>query len=248
MSTEPFLPTDGVHIRQLDKIYQTETQDFIALKAVNLDIPPGEFSCVVGRSGSGKSTLMNMITGIDKPTSGDVWVGGKCLNELPENEMARWRGTNLGIVFQFYQLLPMLTLIENILLPMEIAGKYPPELRIARAMELLARVDLKGEAHKRPGEVSGGQQQCAAVARALANDPPMIIADEPTGNLDTVAAERIFRLFTGLAEEKKTIVMVTHDEELAARGDRRLRLVDGELIVDEHFGAQGATLSGGRDA
>ncbi|MBN2555239.1 MAG: ABC transporter ATP-binding protein [Anaerolineales bacterium] len=248
MSTEAFLPTDGVHIRQLDKIYQTDMQDFIALKAVNLDISPGEFTCVVGRSGSGKSTLMNMITGIDKPTAGDVWVGGKCLNMLPENEMARWRGTNLGIVFQFYQLLPMLTLIENVILPMEIAGKYSPELRRARAMELLARVDLKEEAHKRPGEVSGGQQQSAAVARALANDPPMIIADEPTGNLDTGAAERIFHLFTDLAKEKKTIVMVTHDEELAARGDRRLRLVDGELSVDVRFHAQGAALPGGRDA
>jgi len=225
----------GVHLLQVSKIYETAAQDFIALDEINLDIHIGEFTCVVGRSGSGKSTLMNMITGIDTPTRGEIWVGGICLNQQHENDMAQWRGRHLGIVFQFYQLLPMLTLIENILLPMEIAGMYAPEERFDRSMVLLQEVGLEAEAAKRPGEVSGGQQQSAAVARALANDPPMLIADEPTGNLDSDASERIFQLFNSLTGREKTIIVVTHDEELAARGDRRLRLSDGRIVGDERL-------------
>ena len=223
----------AIRIADLSKIYHTASQDYVALKDVSLEIHPGEFVCVVGRSGSGKSTLINMMTGIDSPSCGDIWVDDVHLGAMSENDLAIWRGEHVGIVFQFYQLLPMLSLLENVLLPMEVAGRYDQALRKERAMNLLARVDLSQEAHKRPGEVSGGQQQSAAIARALANDPPILIADEPTGNLDTLAAERIFILFDELAHAHKTVVMVTHDEEIAAKGDRVLRLSDGRLIGED---------------
>jgi putative ABC transport system ATP-binding protein len=191
---------------------------------------PGEFVSVVGKSGSGKSTLVNMITGIDHPTSGRVRVGDTYVHALSESDMSLWRGKNLGIVFQFFQLLPTLTLLENVMLPMYLGGGSTPGQREGRAMSLLKSVGLEGLEDKLPAAVSGGQQQCAAIARALANDPPILIADEPTGNLDSRTADEVFDLFAGLIDRGKTILMVTHDIGLAQRTTRTLLLSDGELI------------------
>jgi len=220
-----------IRMREVSKIYHTAGQSFVALDRVDLDIYPGEFVSVVGRSGSGKSTLVNMLTGIDRPTSGRVWVMGTEIHKLDESEMSRWRGHNLGIVFQFYQLLPMLSLLENVLLPMDFCGCFPPEEREARAHQLLSLVGVSHLAHKLPAEVAGGQQQAAAIARALANDPPVLVADEPTGNLDSVSAAAIFDLFVELAAQGKTIVMVTHDPELAQRTTRQVVLADGRIVA-----------------
>lgn len=221
-----------IQMRQIVKTFKTPAGDFTALKGIDADFYPGEFVSVVGKSGSGKSTLVNMITGIDRPTSGEVKIGDVFVHRLNESEMSRWRGRNLGIVFQFYQLLPMLSLLENVMLPMDISRLYTPAERERRALELLDRVGLAAVAHKMPAAVSGGQQQSAAIARALANDPPLIVADEPTGNLDSRAAAAIFELFEGLVAQGKTVIMVTHDPALAQRAGRILRLADGEIVQD----------------
>ncbi len=219
-----------IQMHDIVKIFRTPAGNFPALKGINVDFHAGEFVSVVGKSGSGKSTLINMLTGIDHPTSGSVVIDETAIHTLNESKMSRWRGRNLGIVFQFYQLLPTLTLLENVLLPMDIADVTPPGKREARAMELLEIVGLAEHAHKMPGAVSGGQQQSAAIARALANDPPIIAADEPTGNLDSRAAARIYDIFETLADQGKTIIMVTHDPTLAERTNRTLLLADGEVI------------------
>jgi putative ABC transport system ATP-binding protein len=221
-----------IQMRHIVKVFHTPAGEFPALRGVDINFHRGEFVSVVGKSGSGKSTLINMITGIDRPTSGEVRIGGVAIHDLNESEMSRWRGRHLGIVFQFYQLLPMLSLLENVMLPMDFTGSYDPTTREDRARELLAQVGLAELAHKMPAAVSGGQQQCAAVARALANDPPIIVADEPTGNLDSRAADVVFSLFDDLARRGKTIVMVTHDNALAERATRLVRIADG-LIVDD---------------
>ena len=231
--TSPGRP--GIPLIQLNrvcKVYHTPAGDFTALEDINLTFLQGEFVSVAGRSGSGKSTLMNMITGIDKPSSGEILVAGQPLHSMSENQMAGWRGRNLGIVFQFYQLIPVLSLLENVLLPMQIAGLFTPEERLVRANQLLERVGLAGQEHKKPHTVSGGQQQSAAIARALANDPPILIADEPTGNLGSAAAENVFHIFESLSQSGKTVIYVTHDNELAARARRSLRLSDGRLAHD----------------
>jgi putative ABC transport system ATP-binding protein len=219
-----------IQMRQIIKIFETPAGDFTALKRIDADFREGEFVSIVGKSGSGKSTLVNMVTGIDHPTSGEVKVGDSYVHKLSESEMARWRGRNLGIVFQFYQLLPMLSLVENVMLPMDFCDMYDAGERERRAIELLDMVGLADHAHKMPNAVSGGQQQSAAIARALANDPPIIIADEPTGNLDSRAAEMVFSVFEDLAGRGKTILMVTHDSGLARRASRTLLLSDGEII------------------
>jgi len=219
-----------IRMDRITKIFHTPAGDFTALLDVDAQFHNGEFVSVVGKSGSGKSTLVNMITGIDRPTAGTVKVDGVDLGALSESEMSRWRGRNLGIVFQFYQLLPMLSLLENVMLPMDFAEVVPPDERQDRAMALLDKVGLAGDAHKMPNAVSGGQQQRAAVARALANDPPVLIADEPTGNLDTRSADQVFQIFEDFADRGKTVLMVTHDNELAARASRTLLLSDGEII------------------
>lgn len=221
-----------IQMRQIVKIFRTPAGEFPALRGVDLDFHTGEFVSIVGKSGSGKSTLINMITGIDRPTSGEVCIDGVTIHELDESEMSRWRGRNLGIVFQFYQLLPMLSLVENVMLPMDFTNSYDPDQREARARALLAQVGLADVASQMPGSVSGGQQQCAAVARALANDPPIIIADEPTGNLDSRAADVVFGIFDDLATRGKTIVMVTHDNALAERATRLIRIADGLIVAD----------------
>jgi putative ABC transport system ATP-binding protein len=219
-------------MEDISKIYKTPAGEFTALEQVTSCFYRGEFVAVQGRSGSGKSTLVNMITGIDRPSSGTVCVDGICIQDLKESEMSAWRGLNLGIVFQFFQLLPMLSLLENVMLPMDFCDQYDMMDRPERAMELLELVGLAEYAHKLPAAISGGQQQSVAIARALANDPPILIADEPTGNLDTHTAESIFDIFTGLVENGKTVLMVTHDEALARRTNRMLSLADGHLVGD----------------
>jgi ABC-type lipoprotein export system ATPase subunit len=219
-----------IEIRQVVKTFRNSAGEFPVLKSINLDLNRGEFVAIVGKSGSGKSTLLNMITGIDHPTSGKVLVDGVDIYAMSESARARWRGRNVGIVFQFFQLLPMLTLLENVMLPMDYAdhGDFPD--RPARALELLRQVGLEEQAHKLPAAVSTGQQQAAAIARALANDPAVIVADEATGNLDSRSAEMIVRLFESLAQAGKTIALVTHDPALAAHTTRTVMISDGELV------------------
>jgi len=218
-----------VDLRNVSKAYKTEAGDFLALKNIDLTIGQGEFVAVVGKSGSGKSTLVNMVTGIDRPTRGEVIVAGTPIHLLDEGQMARWRGRHQGVVFQFFQLLPTLTVIENITLPMSLAGMYTRRERRERAMHLLEQVDIADQANKLPSAISGGQQQRVAIARALANDPPMVVADEPTGNLDSYTAEQVFGLFERLAGAGKTFLMVTHDEDLARRVSRTIEITDGKI-------------------
>lgn len=227
------IPENGsplIRMRGITKTFHTAAGGATVLKNIDVDLLQGQFVSVVGRSGSGKSTLVNMITGIDRPTAGTVEIGGLPVLHMPESEMAVWRGKHLGIVFQFFQLLPMLTLVENVMLPMDFCNIYPPSRREARALELLRRVGLEELAHMLPGAVSGGQQQSTAVARALATDPPILIADEPTGNLDSNTAEQVMQIFEELAAQGKTILIVTHDRMLAQRTSRRLLISDGELV------------------
>lgn len=221
----------------VDKVYRTPAGDFQALKDVNLEFFPGEFIGVLGKSGSGKSTLANMLTGIDHPTRGSVTINGAVIHAMSEGKMSVWRGKNLGIVFQFFQLLPMLTVLENIMVPMDFCGVIPFNMREARALQLLEQVNLSDVADKLPAEISGGQQQSVAIARALANDPPIIIADEPTGNLDARTAAEVFRLLQGLVQQGKTIIMVTHDQNFARHTSRTVTLVDG-LVVKQELGVE----------
>jgi len=199
------------------------------LEDINLDIFFGEFVTLVGESGNGKSTLLNLLTGIDHPSYGEIIVNGTALQNLGEEKLTAWRGGNVGIVFQFFQLLPTLTLLQNIVLPMDFLGKTGKRQRRERAMHLLELVGLENEAHRLPSQVSGGQQQRAAIARALANDPQLIIADEPTGNLDQANADAVFQLFVKLRDQGKTLVMATHNQALAAAGSRRLEIHSGQI-------------------
>jgi putative ABC transport system ATP-binding protein len=222
-----------IDLRQVVKAYQTAAGDFLALKGIDLQVNTSEFVAVVGKSGSGKSTLINMITGIDRPTSGEVLIGDTAVHTLSEGGIAVWRGRHIGVVFQFFQMLPTLTVIENVMLPMDFCNVYSMREREERAMHLLELVGITGQAHKLPSAISGGEQQRAAIARALANDPPIIAADEPTGNLDSKTAEAVFELFETLVGEGKTILVVTHDRELARRVGRTVTLADGEIIADK---------------
>jgi putative ABC transport system ATP-binding protein len=219
-----------ISMNEIVKTFKTPAGDFTALKGIQACFYRGEFVSVVGKSGSGKSTLVNMLTGIDHPSSGTVRIGNTFVHSLDENKMSIWRGKNLGIVFQFFQLLPMLSLLENVVLPMDFCNTYAPEEREGRAMDLLKLVGLEQFAHQLPEAVAGGQQQSAAIARALANDPPILIADEPTGNLDSRTAEAVFQLLTDLVAQGKTVIMVTHDSSLAKRTSRSMVLSDGELV------------------
>jgi putative ABC transport system ATP-binding protein len=225
-------PTHLIDLHQVVKAFVTPVGDFIALNGLDLQIDRGEFVAVVGKSGSGKTTLINMITGIDRPTSGLVHIDGTAVHTLKEGPMAEWRGRTVGVIFQFFQLLPMLSCVENIMLPMDFCNVYNLKERQERALHLLEQVDMADQAYKLPSEISGGQQQRVAIARALANDPPILAADEPTGNLDSKTADAIFKLFQNLVANGKTILMVTHDNELASRVTRTIVIADG-LIVDE---------------
>ncbi len=219
-----------ISLHQVVKTFETTAGSFMALKGIDLQVSLGEFLAIVGKSGSGKSTLLNMITGIDRPSSGEVVVGSTAVHTLGEGEMAVWRGRHIGIVFQFFQLLPTLTLLENVMLPMDFCHTFPTREREGRAMQLLDLVGMAAQAHKLPSAVSGGEQQRAAIARALANDPPIVVADEPTGNLDSRTAESVFGLFERLVEQGKTVVMVTHDQDLTRRVTRTVIVSDGKLL------------------
>ena len=221
-----------IQLQNVVKSYQTEAGDFFALNNIKLEIGNGEFVGVIGKSGSGKSTLINMITGIDRPTKGEVNITGTPIHTLSEGRVAQWRGRNLGIVFQFFQLLPMLTVLENVMLPMDFCKMYNPRQRRERAFSVLDLVDVADHANKLPAMLSGGEQQRVAIARALANDPPIIVADEPTGNLDSKTSERVFSLFEALVSSGKTILMVTHDGEQARRVKRTIVIADGEIIEE----------------
>jgi putative ABC transport system ATP-binding protein len=230
IATSPGAAPAQISLRQVVKTYQTPAGDFPALKGIDLDVRRGEFLGIIGKSGAGKSTLLNMITGIDSLTAGQVLVDGFSIHSASENQRAAWRGRSLGIIYQSFQLLPMLSLVDNIILPLDFTGGYRGRSSRQRAVELLKLVELEEHARKLPAFISGGQQQRVAIARALATDPPIIIADEPTGSLDTSTADAIFQLFERLVEQGKTIVMVTHDNSLAPRFTRRILLADGEIV------------------
>jgi len=220
----------AIVLRGVHKVYENAAGKFQALKGINLQLSYGQFISVVGKSGCGKSTLLNMITGIDHPTQGEVVIGGHHIYEMSKSERALWRGKNMGVVFQFFQLLPTLTLLENTMLPMDYTKTYVFNERADRAMELLKMVGLEEQAHQLPAAVSSGQQQSAAIARALANDPALILADEPTGNLDSISADNVLRIFEDLASRGKTVLIVTHDPSITQRTDQTIILSDGEII------------------
>ena len=240
-----------IQLRDLVKVYETGAGGFTAIKGVDLDIHRGEFLGIIGKSGAGKTTLLNLISGVSEITSGEVLfyadnngsqVGPRkalSVGGMSENELAVWRGNNMGIVYQSFELMPQLNLVQNIMLPQDFLGTYRPRMSHTRALELLEQVELSEHAYKLPAHTSGGQKQRIAIARALVNDPPLIIADEPTGNLDTVTSETIFRIFENLVEQGKTIILVTHDNSLASRFSRRVFISDGEVVESYDQGAFG---------
>jgi putative ABC transport system ATP-binding protein len=218
-----------IDIRHMSKTYPTPSGPFPALRDVSLQIETREFVTIVGKSGSGKSTLLNVITGIDRPSAGEIIVAGTAVHALRQTQLAIWRGRTVGVVFQFFQLLPTLTIAENLMLPMELCNSYPPRARRVRALDLLARVGIAEQADKLPAALSGGQQQRAAIARALANDPPIVVADEPTGNLDSHTAEAVLDLFASLVDDGKTVVLVTHERDLGRAVTRTITIADGVI-------------------
>jgi putative ABC transport system ATP-binding protein len=220
-----------VALRGVDKSYLTPAGEWPALRQVDLEIGAGEFVAVTGKSGSGKSTLLHLVGGIDRPSAGEVRVAGQAVHSLSEDALARWRGRNVGVVFQFFQLLPTLTAVENVMLPMDFADVRPPRERRARALELLGLVGIPEQADKLPCALSGGQQQRVAIARALANDPPLVIADEPTGNLDSATAGEVLGLFRQLSRGGTTVVIATHERDLGGVIDRSVRLEDGRVVA-----------------
>ncbi|MCX7711952.1 MAG: ABC transporter ATP-binding protein [Clostridia bacterium] len=221
-----------ISLKGIEKIYKNGSIEYPVLKNVSLEIGQGEFVIIMGKSGSGKSTLLNILTGVDKPTKGEVVIDKTNIGNYDEGKIAEWRGGNLGIIFQFFQLIPTLSVLENILLPMDLVKKIPSKDRMSRAMQLLKKVGLVDHAYKMPSALSGGEQQRVAIARALANDVQLIVADEPTGNLDSKNAEIIFELFNKLKKEGKTVIMVTHEREMIKGAGRKILLKDGEIVED----------------
>jgi putative ABC transport system ATP-binding protein len=219
-----------IKLQGLSKIYYTPAGEFAALRNIDLQIAAGEFVAIAGKSGSGKSTLLNLVGGIDSPTSGAVEVGGTAIQGLDQGRLAAWRGRNVGFVFQFFQLLPTLTVAENVMLPMDFCRTYPVRERRKRALDLLDRVGVALQADKLPSALSGGEQQRAAIARALANDPPVILADEPTGNLDSVTAGAVLGLFRTMASSGTTVVIATHERDITRLVDRKVEVADGGLV------------------
>jgi putative ABC transport system ATP-binding protein len=217
-------------MRDVSKAYRTPAGAFTALRNIDLEIGKGEFAAVVGKSGSGKSTLLNLIGGIDRPTGGSVRVAGAAVDAMGENALAVWRGRAVGLVFQFFQLLPTLTVIENVMLPMDFAGAFPVHERRSRALSLLDRVGIASQADKLPASLSGGQAQRVAIARSLANSPAVILADEPTGNLDSATGREVLEQFRRMADDGVTVVIATHERDLGSLVDRRIELVDGALV------------------
>jgi putative ABC transport system ATP-binding protein len=220
-----------IDLRQVVKTFETPSGPFTALRNINLQVRAGERIAVVGKSGSGKSTLINLIAGIDRPSAGEVSVAGAAVHALNQEQLARWRGRKVGVVFQFFQLLPTLTVAENVMLPMDFCDTWPARERHDRAVALLERVGITEQADKLPATLSGGQQQRAAIARALANDPPIVVADEPTGNLDSHTSEAVLRLFSGLAAEGKTVMLVTHERDVTSYVTRTITLADGAIVA-----------------
>jgi putative ABC transport system ATP-binding protein len=220
-----------IEMKDLDKVYQSGKVEYTALKGINLVIEDGELVAIVGPSGSGKSTILNMITGIDRPTKGVVIVDGTRIDDLKEDDLARWRGHNIGVVFQFFQLFPTLTALENAMLPLDIVGKGTVKERIEITRRNLELVGLGDKLDKLPCELSGGEQQRVAIARALANDPKIIIGDEPTGNLDSETADKMFEILLELNRKGKTVIFVTHSKELAARAARTVKILDGAVCA-----------------
>jgi putative ABC transport system ATP-binding protein len=218
-----------VELNHVTKAYPGASGVFNALKDISLQIESDQLIAITGKSGSGKSTLLNIITGIDKPSQGSVLINGVRVDKLSEAALASWRGKNVGVVFQFFQLLPTLTILENVMLPMDFCDTYPKKERKERALALLEKVNIKEQADKFPSKLSGGQQQRVAIARALANDPPIIVADEPTGNLDSQTATSIFELFAGLAKSGKTVIVVTHEREFSSYFGNTINIVDGVI-------------------
>jgi len=227
LDASPLIDLNGV-----TKSYKTDAGLFLALKGIDLHVSESEYVAIIGKSGSGKTTLINMITGLDRPTEGEILVGGEKVEKLGENQLAIWRGRTIGVVFQFFQLLPTLTALENVMLPMDFCGTPAFTERRERARELLSLMEIEEQANKLPAKLSGGQQQRVAIARALATDPPILAADEPTGNLDSKTAEAVFSLFERLASLGKTILVVTHDPDLAGRASRQLHIADGLIVSD----------------
>jgi putative ABC transport system ATP-binding protein len=222
-----------IELSHVSKSYSVASGSFQALKDVSIKIDSKKLIAITGKSGSGKSTLLNVITGIDRPTEGTVILNGIRVDKLSESELASWRGKNVGVVFQFFQLLPTLTILENVMLPMDFCNTYPKKDRRERALSLLEMVNIREQADKFPSTLSGGQQQRVAIARALANDPPLIVADEPTGNLDSQTATAIFELFAKLARSGKTIVVVTHEREFSSYFENTINIADGVVTTDE---------------
>jgi putative ABC transport system ATP-binding protein len=221
-----------IEVRNVVKTFSTPSGPFTALRRVSLNVAAGERLAVIGKSGSGKTTLLHMISGIDRPSSGEVLVAGQPVHALGEGPLASWRGRNIGVVFQFFQLLPTLSVAENVMLPMDLCDTVPARRRRERALELLEQVGIAEQADKLPAALSGGQQQRAAIARALANDPPILVADEPTGNLDSHTAEAVLQLFADAAARGKTILLVTHERDLTGFADRTVVLSDGAIVSD----------------
>jgi putative ABC transport system ATP-binding protein len=228
MSSPPLISLTGV-----TKAYESIAGPIVALRDVSLEVRQGEFVAVIGKSGSGKTTLINLLTGIDCPSTGKIRVASVDVHTLDQEDLSRWRGRSVGIVFQFFQLLPSLTIAENVALPMDFCNTYPARERRPRALGLLAQMGIADQADKLPTALSGGQQQRAAIARALANDPPLIVADEPTGNLDSHTAEEVMQFFADLVTAGKTVVMVTHERDLARYFARSITLVDGTIVSPE---------------
>jgi putative ABC transport system ATP-binding protein len=217
----------------VSKSYDSAAGPIVALRDVSLDVHQGEFVAVIGKSGSGKTTLINLLTGIDSPSAGTIRVSSTNVHTLDQEDLSAWRGRSVGIVFQFFQLLPTLTIAENVMLPMDFCNTYPSAERHLRALSLLAQMGIEDQANKLPDALSGGQQQRAAIARALANDPPLIVADEPTGNLDSRASEEVMEFFARLVRSGKTVVMVTHERDLARYFARSITLTDGAVVSQE---------------
>jgi putative ABC transport system ATP-binding protein len=227
------MATDSlIHLRGVSKCYRSGAQTFNALTGIDLDVSPGECMAVVGKSGSGKTTLINLLTGIDSPSDGEIYVAGQAIHSMSEDDLASWRGRNVGVVFQFFQLLPTLTVAENVMLPMDFCDMFERSTRRDRALQLLARLSIAEQADKLPADLSGGQQQRAAIARALANDPSLVVADEPTGNLDSTTSDDVMELLASLTREGKTVITVTHERALSRFFTRTVTLRDGQLTTD----------------
>ena len=221
-----------IHLKQVVKKYESLAGEVMALKGINLRVKPGEFVAITGKSGAGKTTLVNMMTGIDRSTAGEIEVDGVSVHRLGMEQAAEWRCRTVGVVFQSFQLLPTLTVLQNVTLPMDFGGEVPLRARRERGMRLLEQMEIAEHAHKLPSAVSGGQQQRVAIARAMANDPPILVADEPTGSLDSATAQAVVRVFENLVGQGKTVLLVTHDHDLARRAGRTVTLADGEVIAD----------------